>query len=497
MRYLRVEALNLSNTLFDTDKMNVIRGGSLMLRDAILSASVKLCALHISEVRVGAEAAVFRLNSDQPTETEVISSIRSILANKAPHFIFAVVVANAENDADGIARTAAVARWQQMRQLRVIPDRPAAAAEITGICEFTRVRAANKAGNSSVTGTLCTSARKRAENGRELRQTFYEQEADAEVAKGLNFSSDLNDLSISGPYPTVDGKMAVLSIDGNSFGKTVAALTTEKASAFDKHMKGLRRQLLTRVLTFMKQKEAHSGERRRDNRLRLEILLWAGDEFKLILPAWLGVPVLHQIFDEIRNNWRTGPDSADSPLTVSAGVLMCHHKMPIVRALELADSLQQSAKHAAKPEGRSLRNAWDYLVLESLDYPAAMRVDDYWKRRLGNAKPPLALLPCLQYDHARSELEQALSESDSRRKVYASAQLLANPGAMNRVETEEWQKNPAAAKVLAAMRLLLPASAEEPAQMHWLRLRELWDYLLPRPGLQPEPAPISTSETPT
>jgi hypothetical protein len=81
MRYLRVEALNLSNTLFDTDKMNVIRGGSLMLRDAILSASVKLCALHISEVRVGAEAAVFRLNSDQPTETEVISSIRSILAS--------------------------------------------------------------------------------------------------------------------------------------------------------------------------------------------------------------------------------------------------------------------------------------------------------------------------------------------------------------------------------------------------------------------------------
>lgn len=42
--YLRVEAQNLGNTLEDTDQLSVIRGGSLMLRNAIRSMEKALAA---------------------------------------------------------------------------------------------------------------------------------------------------------------------------------------------------------------------------------------------------------------------------------------------------------------------------------------------------------------------------------------------------------------------------------------------------------------------
>lgn len=486
--YLRVEAQNLGNTLFDTDKLSVIRGGSLMLRDAILTAEKALRDAGCVAVRVGAEAAVFRLGTDDAVDAA--KRVRTVLAEQAPEFTFAVVAASAASDRDGIDRTLAVARWRQGRLPRFAPE-PQIGATTSGICSLTRVRAGPIEVGSN---TLSASAKARLKRGQELkRRAFYREEADPVLAESLGFVDDLGELTDRSPYPSLDGKMAVLVIDGNGFGSICASLSTTDARLFDNRMRELRRALLTRILKFMVSGDALPSERMTGDRIRLEVLQWAGDEFQLVCPGWLGVRLLQEVFDEV-GGWRATGVPGSAALTVSAGLLVCSHKLPIHRALRLADSLMHRAKRAAKRQ-KPMICAWDYMVLESLDFPAALDLAQFWRRRLparathqksvaADDVGPAPLLPCPNYAQQLSGLALALDQADSRRKVYASAQLIADPSAVHHEETQAWQATQEARDILAALhKLLAPAlsdkAAEDPA-MVWLHLRELWDYLLPR-----------------
>ncbi len=470
--YLRIEAQNLANTLFDTDKLNVIRGGSFMLRDAILTVGAAL-ETRATPVRVGAEAAVFKLESEVDSAA-CIRDVRQSLADEAPAFTFAVASARANNDAEGIDRTAAVVRWMQPRQVRLVM--PPATSQTSEICDLTKVRPAETKNDEGMFFSRTAVCRQKFGQGAK-RAAFYAREAGSTVAQGLHFTNDLERLAEHGPCRTSSGKMAVLSMDGNSFGKIAAKLEATEAQQLDAHLRKLRGQLLTRVVNFMKAPELAPRERKNGGDVRMEVLLWAGDEFQLIVPAWLGFALLQEVFDETRA-WRASKSANAEPLTLSAGLLICSRKMPIYRALKLAEDLQCRAKQKVKtlPE---LHNAWDYLVLESLDYSATMDLDTYWQRRLPGAKAPVPLLACKDYGQNLHVLAKALDDADSRRKVYASAQLIADPQSPHAKETEKWQKTQQGLAVLDAVRALLPPLAEENRALGWLHLREIWDYILP------------------
>ena len=478
--YLRVEAQNFSNTLFDTDNMSVIRGGSMKLRNAITSVGT-LLGTRATRVRVGAEAAVFRMGSADDALV-CMKEARQLLAREAPEFTIALATATADTDALGIDKTAAAVRWTQGRSARLVVPAPAKTLEI---CPLTRVRPADTAFDGEPP-ILSSSAATRKRDGQDLKQKFYTSEVGPELADGLQLVNDLQELSKAGPYPAIDGKMAVLSMDGNSFGKIGASLKGEDSRHFDQHLKSLRKRLLTRILNFMTESKVLPRERARDGRLRLEVLLWAGDEFQLIVPAWLGVPLLQEVFAET-STWRAGAGADSDPLTLSAGLLICSHKMPIHRALHLAEQIQLRAKSKAKL-GPVPVNAWDYLVLESLDYPATMNIDQFWQLRLPPGSAPIPLLACDNYPEKLAVLKRALEEADSRRKVYACAQLIADPDAPHKVETGEWQQSSEGTAVHQAVSALLPTAAAQAPQMAWLHLRELWDYILPRPKKAPAPA---------
>lgn len=471
--YLRVEAQNMGNTLFDTDKLPILRGGSLMLRNAIRGVEQLLVPDHADRVRVGAEAAVFKLKGDPE---DAIQRVRTHLAANAKQFTFAVVAVNAKSDVDGMDRALALARWQQGRRPRLAPE-PDTGSDV---CAYTRVRAAES--TDLATGKpVSYSALNRGDYGREQRHAFYLAEAGADVADGLRFVDDLEELTSHSPYRALEGKMAVIVMDGNSFGELARSLGEGGMRGFDRRMADYRRALLTRILRFMTDPAAPKNERRNGSRLRLEVLLWAGDEFQLMVPAWLAIPLVQAIFDEVAG-WRVSDAANAEALTLSAGVLICNHKLPINRAIKLASDLQYRAKSVAKTAG--LANVWDYLVLESVDYPAALSLGSYWNRRIGTNSEhpgPSPLRPCPDFGAALLALERALDASDSRRKVYASAQLIAKPDSLFAPETEKWQKTKEAQAVKEALERLFPGHSTEfdLTDAVWLHLRELWDYILP------------------
>ena len=69
--------------------------------------------------------------------------------------------------------------------------------------------------------------------------------------------------------------------------------------------------------------------------LRLEVLLWGGDEFTLVVPAWKGLEVLERFF-QIAARLEFG---SDVPMTHRAAVIFCHHNAPILQ-------IRTAGKHA-------------------------------------------------------------------------------------------------------------------------------------------------------
>jgi hypothetical protein len=138
--------------------------------------------------------------------------------------------------------------------------------------------------------------------------------------------------------------MALVYADGNGFG---AIRTKVGAERFSETVVELRRGLLRRVLAWFRSGLVQPrcfaiAAEARLPQLRLETLLWGGDELMFVMPSWLAFAFVEGFFAATRD-W-----SIDGRrLTHTLGLVICHYKTPIrqARALshDIADKIKQSA----------------------------------------------------------------------------------------------------------------------------------------------------------
>jgi len=94
----------------------------------------------------------------------------------------------------------------------------------------------------------------------------------------------------------------------------------------------------------------------------------------MVVPAWCGLDTLSFFFEisghwefkakNTKNKWQT------TPLTHAAGLVFAQHKTPLSRLVDLVKyELAEGVKNQLKPKLNELVNGFDYLVLESIDYP--------------------------------------------------------------------------------------------------------------------------------
>ncbi|MEX1027909.1 MAG: hypothetical protein WD049_07875 [Candidatus Paceibacterota bacterium] len=96
---------------------------------------------------------------------------------------------------------------------------------------------------------------------------------------------------------------------------------------------------------------------KRGNQIRLETLLWGGDEILWVMPAWKGWEVAKWFFDQTHN-------VQGHELTYGCGLVFCHAKAPIRNIIELAHRLGDLTKGAI--DGQNVHRL-AYEVLESYD----------------------------------------------------------------------------------------------------------------------------------
>lgn len=414
---IRIEGCNFGATLFDTDDLSTIRGSSLAYLHIAASWPLLLAAAGLPGVALvvlGASDGIYRVETAHPAkavEALIAKAIAAPPASPPPAldavrahltFTFAAVDETADYAAD-VRRLLARCRARQWQQPTLdIPEPVVTSAT----CPYDRRRPAatvhERQDASEVAVSASVDARRR--YGRTARSAFYESEIGRDPWHG--FADSFHDLVershqlLKHLPPALEGKMAVIYLDGNKFtpirervvfrSGAVVSEVRQRHGAFATALRNARRAMLNELLADL----LHDGamlyspqqpQRREDarDRLKLETLLWGGDEALLVLPAWKLVDALGVLMSVLEADvWRF----ADTRLSHAVGALVCNIKTPIAVARALAEALANAAKPLAGSDDRQLANVMSLQILESVEPPRASLAD--WRKELYGTKAP-------------------------------------------------------------------------------------------------------------
>lgn len=370
--YLRMEGVNIGSFVGDVQDLSTIRGGSLLLLNSVDEVAEEF-ANHLHPLTTGASNGTFAFDAEDDDKAETLrGEIARFLSThqRLRHATFVVDVQRTGHDFL-FDREAVLARnrWRQWQQSTiVVPERNhdptvrecAIDALRPGVCKGTVKGEKDK--------PVSSSAATRREYGRNMKHCFYAEQMkkyfkDCTIDRqsaGFSFVQDLQSLTSDNSRENLDGKMAVIYLDGNSFGKIQSELcrTATEQKHFDTLLKERRAEALKSLLEMMHADPAGSN----GEALRLETLLWGGDELIWVVPAWFGWRVLGNFY-AISEEWQF----KEKRLTHAGGMVFCHHNAPIHRICKLAKDLAEAAKIEAK-KSEQPGNLFQYVVLETFDH---------------------------------------------------------------------------------------------------------------------------------
>lgn len=400
LKLLRLEAINLSYVVDDTEDLSTRRGGGYMLLQAVRDLTKseeefeeKSRAFKyrdkIKPVSTGASIGLFEVTGDI-NHHGLIDAIYDYLNQNSAyrHATFAVNIVQGDDFRMVVEQTISKVRWHQMQSLNFTT----CWGDSKKVCKIDEVRPAPIIIDESKDLRISKSTNNRRKNGRKLRQEFYQRELGNRLIKriGLDISfkheNDSNDAftndteNLSQFFSSTDGykniptnlsgKMAVFYADGNSFGKIQQNCSSGiEIKQWDKYIKSKRRKLLAKLLACLQQTPLGQTSKKE---LRFETLLWGGDEVLFLIPAWLGLEFTQKFF-ELTEDWQY-PQNSDNKLTHAAGLVFASHAAPISQLQKLAKKLADYGKATDKTQ-----NTVSWIVLESFDH-AGDNMDDYWQR---------------------------------------------------------------------------------------------------------------------
>lgn len=525
--FLLVEGVNLDDNIYDTDQLSVIRGTSFLYKQAI-EAVGKISGL--TAISTGASSGLFAMGDSVNDPDHVLETVWQCLADKGEKFGYLTFqVAHCQADSLLVAkeRLYTQLRFQQLQSLTLQPDMggEGANALYSIPCGLTGSRiAALHEGKiqSDDNQRISRSVHDRWLHGRDQKQSFYTALVTGELSQvlgNIHFAKDIEALC-EDSCQRLNNKMAVFYVDGNSFSLRQQSFIgrrrdiegqIELQEQFDQAIQGQRSRFLTETLQCLLPRDG-------SNTIRLETLLWGGDEMLFVMPAWEGFDFLQRFF---AFPWELpdGEAGANRPLTHAAGIVFCQAKTPIRIIRQLANSLADGVKAAMKAQGIT-ENGWDYVVLESVDYPTNERLDGYFVERYGSGLEeirPHWLPVCSGWGQQKKEMAAFLAgQSLSRGQLYQLVQAVKqqyplvmptpdkpptlaktrtwadvlttpdNPNPQEQAERRMFEVS----EDQDSIRLLPQQAAawfgvgdfDDPCQRawFWIHLLELWGYLIPQ-----------------
>lgn len=415
---LRVEGVNFSSTLYDTNDLSTVRGASIALlqvekvaediadrigtqRKAVFAGASQAAVTFIAPAGLDVPAAV-------ATAAEARLSQPGRAEEPFPHLdiIVQAVPLGTEGNAEEVAleRATALTRLRQFKRFTTPPVRFEPNARHADDLDGFRPATAELKNRYNLLGSanelarakplrVSQSVKARKAYGRLARQAFYrldialgekladevlrekpEDEVLGKTGVGLTFTDDLQAIVERGRDPNspfsevalplqIQNKIAVIYADGNGFG--AAREEINSTAEFSAKVRPLQRKLLARLLrrlakgAFESKNEAFALREGQRLGLRFETLLWGGDEMCFVMPAWLAIGFVGAFLSE--DPWQV----AGVKLTHALGVAIADRKTPIRQLQYIAKTSADAAKEA------DLRhcNSVTFDIFESLAPP--------------------------------------------------------------------------------------------------------------------------------
>lgn len=426
----RFAAAELGSTVYDSNDLSTVRGGSLALLEIVRRVGERLEKVFGSRYRrlsSGASDLVYEIKGvDGQSESALRRDVAAVLEESRNQFWrlgeseayvkladFTFLDAAVSTDAmaalghgdiaSRIAAARAAAARQQYSILSVALPEITPSAEWSvhpRPCAIDRLRPASETvriGPRQARVSRFT-ARRRA-FGREEREHFYNrilEQADAAGAAtikslgDLRFAVDLGQICVRDEgdealalrlRESLHSKICVLYLDGNRFSDAFAALAGEpkKLAALSADIARRQALLLAAALDWLPgQADLRFTTDDGETRLRFQTLLWGGDEMAFVLPAWAAFDFLAAIEPALQY-WQPMLGDAkltEESLTHGVGLVFADRKMPIKLLRDLAEAVAVAAKamypdagaQALAHKKRQLPGA-QALALDGLDLP--------------------------------------------------------------------------------------------------------------------------------
>lgn len=472
--YLRMEGVNLDSFVFDTKDLSTVRGGGLLLLESVDRVEEKLkeqCPEgKVGAISTGASSGLFKFEAESESRAhEIRDAIESALNRdeQLKHATFVVDVLPArgeENFAEDREQLIARNRWRQMSSPSL--SMPSWVAECKEACATDLVRpVADESNRRNKDGKVSESVWQRWQYGRESKRGKLYQQLTG-LPETVRFANDLKELTEESSKGNLNHKMAVIYADGNSFGKLQANFSKSRLTEFDEYIKKKRKEFLSKLVEQMDADP--TGWKTTGGACRLETLLWGGDEFMLVVPAWKGWETLLLFYQESAK-WEFDGKS----LTHSAGLVFCHHNAPIHRIKALAHDLAEVCKD--KQIFADKGNYFAYQVLESFDHLSG-NVADYLKKMSVDDNPRSMILAGKDMAAVAGTFAE-VKEDDAfaRGRLHGIVKAFRNgKGDEAKNETEKLM-NAVAGETrdkLDSLPRLLNGEAHR-----WLHICDLWDYV--------------------
>ncbi len=471
---IRVEGVNLSCVLDDANDLSTRRGGGMMLLDATKQIEDALQG-QATAVSTGASAAVLTLNDGQDAKTALSNVREALKKNDLQHFTFVSAAATGPTLAQAENQALAACRWQQQQSLALaVPTMP----EKTGaaVCALDGVRPAEKAYfppevRSERKEKLSASVYARRENGRRLRKNLYNDI----VGKEFFVPIVIDDLQTLGSpldsekenVGNLRDKICLIYADGNGFGRVGQdAAKVNKLAKWDAYIKDERKKLLKKLLNAAQADDRMAGA---NNVLRLETLLWGGDEFIFVVPAWCGFPVWRFLYEHSRD-WSFD----DTPLTHAFSLVFAHSKAPIHRLVNLAKDLAEKGKAKTKVRATLTWTALESFDHMGLDLDAAL--EKRYRKKIAWNDWVLSAESAIAMDDVLCATKQKLPRSQIVSGAMASIHdaIDASEKRMEHAQTQVFNQE-AGGDVMKTL-INSTLTKDSNAASAWVHLAEAWDY---------------------
>lgn len=377
--YLRIEAVNLDYSIYDTHDISTIRGGSYLLHEAFEDISIENG--NIEDIGSTASVCLLKLQLQDKIDTHsTASAIVENIRNKMPFatFVYAAQAIDASKSFSEQLQSLIYEcrRKQYQSSTFVLPNDK----KSDTYCDFDGIRPATfeviKADENKM---VSESVKIRQDQGKNLRNNLFFKLTSKDKIVDQNtidlqspFVNNLEELSKHPSVKKYDGKIAFIYIDGNRFGKIRDKLCTNEESYKNFQQKiqnELRIPAFKEIIKFAQDPnnvslltESINGKKA----FRLETLLWGGDEIEWIVPAWQALNVLNIFFSTSAKH-----DAIDNiNLTHSAGVVYSHHNVPVLQIRNYARRICDHAKTLVPTDPASISrsdNKIAFLNMTSFD----------------------------------------------------------------------------------------------------------------------------------